>query len=481
MKSKPTGSGEVGLPSQYNSAHDDAKGGSFLLAHQQLGALVLGTLPSNGQVIPIVVNGTTITVTAVSVIGSTANNILIPGTAAAFAANVLNFVRRPDLTTANQVAATSANQQLLQYVGWSLPVGGTTITPYSLNKNVNGASSPLTSFNITGITVTSATWTAQTMQLYIEEGAYYIGTTRVLFLGSSTPTFTAPVSNPRIDLVTADSSGTIAIVGGTENASPVAPSYPANKIVLAEIYHVVSETAIYDNEYQQSGQGYVLNDVRTFLAQAGYISSSSQIAANIVIPWISSPAQGDIMYYSGSAWVRLPAGTSGYFLQTQGASANPAWAVGIPNSFAPIGGTGTVIQDATNVESQTGTTPVKKKTLTCAVAGFYTFNVNLESVTGSAPADAALYQNGSSVATVSTGSFSYGRQSFGTFYANIGDTFDLYLYVGSGAGGSSQTNSFQVTSNMGLILFVGATPMGIAANAGNVGTPPTSNFTITLN
>lgn len=37
-------------------------------------------------------------------------------------------------------------------------------------------------------------------------------------------------------------------------------------------------------------------------------------------------AQGDILYYNGTAWVKLAAGTSGYFLKTLGAGANPAWA-----------------------------------------------------------------------------------------------------------------------------------------------------------
>jgi len=36
--------------------------------------------------------------------------------------------------------------------------------------------------------------------------------------------------------------------------------------------------------------------------------------------------QGDILYRNGSANARLGAGTSGYFLKTQGAGANPAWA-----------------------------------------------------------------------------------------------------------------------------------------------------------
>src|ERR1041385_3880934 len=39
----------------------------------------------------------------------------------------------------------------------------------------------------------------------------------------------------------------------------------------------------------------------------------------------ASPAQGDILYYNGSDWVRLAAGTSGKVLQTNGAAANPSW------------------------------------------------------------------------------------------------------------------------------------------------------------
>ena len=40
----------------------------------------------------------------------------------------------------------------------------------------------------------------------------------------------------------------------------------------------------------------------------------------------STPAQGDILYYNGTTWVSLTAGTSGYYLKTQGAGANPIWA-----------------------------------------------------------------------------------------------------------------------------------------------------------
>lgn len=40
-----------------------------------------------------------------------------------------------------------------------------------------------------------------------------------------------------------------------------------------------------------------------------------------------SPAQGAVMYFDGTKWTGLAAGTSGYFLKTQGAAANPIWAV----------------------------------------------------------------------------------------------------------------------------------------------------------
>jgi hypothetical protein len=40
---------------------------------------------------------------------------------------------------------------------------------------------------------------------------------------------------------------------------------------------------------------------------------------------LGSDAQGDVLYYNGTDYVRLAPGTSGQFLKTLGASANPAW------------------------------------------------------------------------------------------------------------------------------------------------------------
>lgn len=47
---------------------------------------------------------------------------------------------------------------------------------------------------------------------------------------------------------------------------------------------------------------------------------------------LGSDAQGDVMYYDGTNWVRLPAGTSGQVLKTNGAAANPEWMTPVSNA-----------------------------------------------------------------------------------------------------------------------------------------------------
>lgn len=84
--------------------------------------------------------------------------------------------------------------------------------------------------------------------------------------------------------------------------------------------------------------------------------------ANDCFVWMNGPsfvgpsgtaAQGDIIYYDGTAWARLAAGTSGNFLKTQGAAANPTWAsdltiVGSGAIGYATGSGGTVTQATSN-------------------------------------------------------------------------------------------------------------------------------------
>lgn len=82
------------------------------------------------------------------------------------------------------------------------------------------------------------------MTLAVGPGVANINGTIVKYAGGNTSTFTAPTSNPRIDLIYIDSSGALGYITGTEAASPTAPNYPADKLVIAEIYHRVGETSL---------------------------------------------------------------------------------------------------------------------------------------------------------------------------------------------------------------------------------------------
>lgn len=51
-----------------------------------------------------------------------------------------------------------------------------------------------------------------------------------------------------------------------------------------------------------------------------------QLTITEALDLLTGAAQGDIIYRGASSWDNLAAGTSGHFLKTQGAAANPVWA-----------------------------------------------------------------------------------------------------------------------------------------------------------
>ncbi len=55
-------------------------------------------------------------------------------------------------------------------------------------------------------------------------------------------------TNPRIDLVTVNGSGTVVVTAGTAAAQPVAPAIPATSVPLAFLYVPTSDTSIADNQ-----------------------------------------------------------------------------------------------------------------------------------------------------------------------------------------------------------------------------------------
>src|SRR5277367_3758095 len=262
MRSARVTPNTLGAPSDYNALVNDSSGAAVLLAHQMYGTIALPTNPSNTQTLTLDINGTNVVITFVSSIGSTAGNVLIAASAAATAANLIQLLLNPTITNTTQVAIgvnTSANVTLVNYINWSL--SGTSIVASSYNSILY---SPATSFSAS-TTATDGSYTANTMKLYVEPGVIYVNGTEVYFAGGSTPAVTAPSSHPRIDVLTLDNTGALAWTTGTENTSPSAPAYPANKLPICELDNVVSETILNDNANKTSAQGYGYHDVRPFL------------------------------------------------------------------------------------------------------------------------------------------------------------------------------------------------------------------------
>ena len=106
------------------------------------------------------------------------------------------------------------------------------------------------------------------MRLWVAAGMGYLNGAWLAFAGTETPLFTAPDSQPRIDLVTLDAAGVVRVLAGAEAASPTPPSnIPTGQMPLAEVYHLPGETALH--WYNKSdGSGYILRDRRPHFSHA---------------------------------------------------------------------------------------------------------------------------------------------------------------------------------------------------------------------
>lgn len=67
---------------------------------------------------------------------------------------------------------------------------------------------------------------------------------RVAFNAGTVTLAAADGTNPRIDLVVVNNSGTLSKVDGTAAASPARPAVPANSVALAEVRVPANDTAV---------------------------------------------------------------------------------------------------------------------------------------------------------------------------------------------------------------------------------------------
>ncbi|MGD0336717.1 MAG: hypothetical protein ABSB18_06420 [Candidatus Omnitrophota bacterium] len=134
-----------------------------------------------------------------------------------------------------------------------------------------------------------------------------------------------------------------AIAIGTDSAllitnAKISPTAGIVDTKLAQIItaNKVSATALCNFSSAPTGAGVWplanLPGINDFLPSQTANSGKSLITNGGAASWgfptglnITSQAQGDILFYNGSAWVRFAPGTSGYVLKTLGAGQTPTW------------------------------------------------------------------------------------------------------------------------------------------------------------
>lgn len=162
------------------------------------------------------------------------------------------------------------------------------------------------------------------LTVYVEAGVYYFNNTRYEFAGGNSPSFTAPATNPRIDILSINSSGTLVRTVGAENASPVAPQLPADNFPICQVYNRVSQTQIYDTD-QGAGKGYIYKDIR-------------QTMTTLKPIYGGTGSDGDLVITSGTTNVNV-GGAKIYILNYNSISITGTGALTFSNPHA----TGTII------------------------------------------------------------------------------------------------------------------------------------------
>lgn len=176
---------------------------------------------------------------------------------------------------------------------------------------------------------------------------------------------------------------------------------------------------------------------------------------------ISGEAQGAVLYYNGSNWVQLAPGTSGWFLKTQGAAANPIWA-------AAAGGGGDM-QDAYDSDpailiASATPFPLTHTTTTAATNYAVTLGYSAVAYTGTPH---AIHIDWTAATSLNNGGDVYGLNMTGETNAGAGESVALNIDSGWDSGIEAAA---KVAFTAGNFTFTG----------NNFDLDPTGNFTCSM-
>lgn len=160
--------------------------------------------------------------------------------------------------------------------------------------------------------------------------------------------------------------------------------------------------------------------------------------------------QGDIIYRSTANWTVLTPGTSGYFLQTQGAGANPLWAISPGSGTVSAGSINQLAWYAANGSTVSGLATANNGLLVTSAGGVPSISTDIP--TAVTIGSAYIYRvNGTDVASADGGTGASSLTAHG-----------IVIAQGASAMTSSVLNSGQI-----LIGSTGLDPVAAAMNSGS--------------
>jgi hypothetical protein len=286
----------------------------------------------------------------------------------------------------------------------------------------------------------------------------------------NTGTITAPVSNPRYDLIVIDAlTAAISVVTGTEAVSPSLPAIPNNKIPIAQISLSVGQSSIINANITdlRTSFGKLTSVAPVVVKTAGYNMAVSDInqkfQANVATAnsW-NLPSASAVPSGAEITIENIGAGAVTILTAIEGISNIPivtGWTICIYSdgsiwrikSFSTatpmqlIPGNYFILASATTQQSMTGATPTKKKEFKATMPGNVTVQWDLESPSGSGLPNAQVYINGSPVgSSQSYGSLNIWITMTQIVSVNIGDLVQIYIWNGtaSPAGTTNIKNAY---------------------------------------
>lgn len=124
------------------------------------------------------------------------------------------------------------------------------------------------------------------MTVAVAAGDVRIGTAIVAVTGGNVTIATANGTNPRVDLISVNSSGTKVATAGTAAVNPKAPALPATSVLLAMVYVPANDTTIAANQ---------IIDKRIMIKISAYQMSFALNSFN--------PADADVVYFGAAAFI----------------------------------------------------------------------------------------------------------------------------------------------------------------------------------